>query len=52
MADKNTEKENREDFGFGSERKKIMDEVLTLMRTIRKGADKNTNEMNQHENWT
>jgi hypothetical protein len=29
-----------------------MDEVLTLMRTTRKRADKNTNEMNQHENWT
>jgi hypothetical protein len=29
-----------------------MDEGLTLMRTTRKGADKNTNEMNEHENWT
>jgi hypothetical protein len=49
MADKN---EKGDDLGYGSQRKNIMDEGLTLMRTTRKGADKNTNEMNVHENWT
>jgi gamma-glutamyl:cysteine ligase YbdK (ATP-grasp superfamily) len=44
MADKNTENENGDDLGYGSQRKNIMDEG--------KEADKNTNEMNTHENWT
>jgi hypothetical protein len=47
MADKNTE--NGHDLGY---EKNIMDERFTLMWTTRKGADKNTNEMNEHENWT
>jgi hypothetical protein len=50
MADKNTE--NADDLGYGSQRKDIMDEKLTLMQTTRKEADKNTNEMNEHDNWT
>jgi hypothetical protein len=44
MADKNTENENGDDLGHGSQRKNIMDEG--------KEADKDTNEMNKHENWT
>jgi hypothetical protein len=52
MADKNTENKNEDDLGYGSQRKNIMDEGFTLMKTTRKGADKNTNEMNKHENWT
>jgi hypothetical protein len=50
MADKNTENEKGDNLGYGSQRKNIMDEGLTLMRTTRKGADKNTNDMNEHEN--
>jgi hypothetical protein len=49
MADMNTENENGDDLGYGSQRKNIM-EGLTLMLKTRKGADKNTNEMNEHEN--
>jgi hypothetical protein len=52
MADKNTENENGDDFGYGSQTKGIMDEGLTHMQTTRKKADENTNEMNGHENWT
>jgi hypothetical protein len=52
MADKNTENKNGDDLGYGSHRKNIMDEGLTLMGTTRKVADKNTNEVNEHENWT
>jgi hypothetical protein len=48
MADKNTEHENGDDLGYGSQRKDIMDEGLTPMRTTRKGA----NEKNGHENRT
>jgi hypothetical protein len=33
-------------------KKDIMDERLTPMRTTRKRADENSNEMNGHENWT
>jgi hypothetical protein len=51
MADKNTENKNGDNLGYGTHRKNIMDEGLTLMRTTRKGADKNTNEMNEHGNW-
>jgi hypothetical protein len=50
MADKNTEYED--DLKYESQRKNMMDEGLTLMQTTRKGADKNTNEMNEYENWT
>jgi hypothetical protein len=49
MADKNTENENGDDLGYGSQRKNIMDEGLTLMRTTRKGSDKNKNEINEHQ---
>jgi hypothetical protein len=52
MVDKNTENENGGDVGYGSQRKHIMDEELTLMQTTRKRADENTNEKNEHENWT
>jgi hypothetical protein len=52
MADKNTENKNGDDLGYGSHRKNIMDEGLTLMGTTRKVADENTNEVNEHENWT
>jgi hypothetical protein len=36
MADKNTENENEDDLEYGSQRKIIMDERLTLMWTTRK----------------
>jgi hypothetical protein len=36
MVDKNTDNENRDDLGYGSQRKNIMDEGLTLMRTTQK----------------
>jgi hypothetical protein len=39
MADKNTENEIRDDLGYGSQGKDIMDEGLTPMHTTRKGAD-------------
>jgi hypothetical protein len=38
MADKNTENDNRDDLGYGSQRKDIMDEGLTPMQMTRKGA--------------
>jgi hypothetical protein len=50
MADTNTE--NGDNPGYGSQRKDIMDQGLMPMRTTRKGADENSNEMNGHENWT
>jgi hypothetical protein len=40
------------DLGYGSQRKDIIDEGFTPMRTTQKGADENSNEMNGHENWT
>jgi hypothetical protein len=40
MADKITENENGDDLGYGSQRKNIMDERLTLMWTTRKEANK------------
>jgi hypothetical protein len=46
MANKNTKNENGDDLGYRSQRKNIIDEGLKLMRTARKGADKNMNEMN------
>jgi hypothetical protein len=46
MAEKNTENENGDDLGYGSQKKEIMDQGLTPMRTTRKGADENSNEMN------
>jgi hypothetical protein len=45
MADNNTENENGDDLRYGPQRKNIMDKGL--MRTTRKGTDKNTNEMNK-----
>jgi hypothetical protein len=52
MADKNAENENADDLVYGSQRKDIMNEGLTPMRTTQKGADENSNEMNGHKNWT
>jgi hypothetical protein len=47
MADKNTENENN--LGYGSQKKNHNGRGLMLMRATRKGAAKNTNEMNEHE---
>jgi hypothetical protein len=42
MADKNTERNGDEDdLGYESQRKHMMDEGLTLLWTIGKGAEKN-----------
>jgi hypothetical protein len=37
---------NRDDLGYGSQRKEIMDQGLTPSQTTQKGADENSNEMN------
>jgi hypothetical protein len=52
MADKNTENKNGDDLGYGSQGNNMLNEGLTLMQTNRKRADKNTNQMIEHENWT
>jgi hypothetical protein len=45
MADKNTENENGDDHGYGSQRKDLMDAGLTPTRKTQKGADENKNEI-------